>query len=235
MNELVEQRVRHGAGRRLLVQSRGAGGHKDQGVDRRGEAVRLARILTVAPLGVAADRVEDHAAHHPVAPGDRVRQAGQRHQRVHKPRVALAPQPRLHAAHRGAYHQTQVVYAEPLRQQPMLRAHHIVVGVARKARTQAVAGLARTAVPDAIGKDEEVARRVEQLPRAEQDARELVAQKGLPSPTRAMQEQHRVPRDPRRVAGQCAERSVVQPQLRQPLAALEGEVVDQEVALHRRW
>jgi hypothetical protein len=46
-----------------------------------------------------------------------------------------------------------VVHAQPLREQQVLRAHHVVVGVLGKTRMQAIARLARPAMPDAIGTD----------------------------------------------------------------------------------
>ena len=69
---------------------------------------------------------------HPVAAGDLRRQARERHQRVHEVRIALAPQPGVHAAHRRAHHEPQVVDAEALGDQPVLRLDHVVVAVARE-------------------------------------------------------------------------------------------------------
>ena len=73
-------------------------------------------------------------------------------------------------------HQPQVVHLQPVDQHGVLRAHHVVVGVFRKPRVQAVARLARFAVADAVGQDDEVARGVEQLAGAEQLAAEGLRQ-----------------------------------------------------------
>ena len=64
----------------------------------------------------------------------------------------------------------------------MLRAHHVVVGVLRKPRVQAVARLARLAVADAVRQDDEISRGVEQLARPEQLAAEGLREKPAPVP-----------------------------------------------------
>ena len=61
-----------------------------------------------------------------------------------------------------------MVHLEPFGEERVMRSHHVVVRVLREARVQAVARLARLAVPDAVGQDDEVSRRIENLSRAEQ-------------------------------------------------------------------
>ena len=72
-----------------------------------------------------------------------------------------------------------MVHLQPVDEQRVLRADHVVVGVLGKARVQAVARLARLSVADAVRQDDEVARRVEQLAGAEQLAAERLRQECL--------------------------------------------------------
>ena len=62
---------------------------------------------------------------------------------------------------------------EPFGHEAVLRSHHVVVIVLRKARMQPVAGLARPAVTDTVGKDDVVTARIEELPAAKQHVGEL--------------------------------------------------------------
>ena len=91
-------------------------------------------------------------------------------------RDTATPQPGVHAAHRRAHHQPQVVHLQAFRQQPVLGLDHVVVAVAREPRAQAVARLARLAVADVVGQDDEVLRGVERLAGAEQLAGEAVGE-----------------------------------------------------------
>ena len=55
-------------------------------------------------------------------------------------RISHAPDPGVHAAHRIADHQPQMLDAEALRDQAVLRIDHVVVIVFRKRRLHAVGG-----------------------------------------------------------------------------------------------
>jgi hypothetical protein len=66
-----------------------------------------------------------------------------------------------------------VVDPESVHEQAALRLDHVVVVVRGEAGMQAVAGLARTAVPDAVRQDHVEARRVERRARAVELVREL--------------------------------------------------------------
>ena len=68
-------------------------------------------------------------------------------------------------------------------------ADHVVVAVARELHPQAVAGLGRLAVADAVGQDDVVLRDVEQLARAEELAGELRLQELRAAAARAVQHQ----------------------------------------------
>ena len=100
------------------------------------------------------------------------RQTRERHQRVHERRIARGPHPGVHPAHGRAHHQAQVVHAQPLGYEPVLRFDHVDVAVTGEFGAQAVTRFARSAVADVVGQDDEVLRGVERLPRAEQLARE---------------------------------------------------------------
>ena len=92
-----------------------------------------------------------------------------------------------------------------------------------KPRVQAVARLARFAVADAVGQDDEVARRIEHLARAEQLAAEGTRQEARAGSAGAVQDQDRIAHDARGVAPRRAERSVVQFQRGQRFAASESK------------
>ena len=130
-----------------------------------------------------------------VAAGDLRRQAGERHQRVHEVRMALAPHPGVHAAHRRAHDQAQVIHAEAFGEQAVLRLDHVGVAVVRELRAQPVAGLGGFAVADAVGQHDEVLRRVERLARAEQLARELRPQELRAAAAGAVADEHRIAHD----------------------------------------
>jgi hypothetical protein len=127
------------------------------------------------------------------------RQAGQRHQRIHEIGVTFAPHPGLHAAHRRAHDQPQVIHPEALGEQPVLRIHHVVVAIAREFRAQAIAGLRRLAVADAVGHHDEVLVRVQDLPGAEQFAGEFGADELRTTAARAVSDEHGVAHDALRI------------------------------------
>jgi hypothetical protein len=107
--------------------------------------------------------------------------------------------------------------AESLGDEPVLREHHVVVVVARELRAQAVGRLRGVAGADRVGKDEEVLRRVERLPRAEQLAREWRRQHADSRPGRAVQDEHRL-------AGRRTNGRVVDSQRRNHLAGVKAKV-----------
>ena len=101
-------------------------------------------------------------------PADLNRVAGQRHERVDDTRVFLAPHPGLHAAHRKAHYQPQVVDSQFGRHQLMRRVNHVLVVIARKVRVQAITWLGGSPVSDLVRQDQEEPRGVEWLAGAEQ-------------------------------------------------------------------
>jgi hypothetical protein len=135
----------------------------------------------------------------------------------------------MHAAHRRAHHQAQVIDAQPPRQQRVLRLDHVGVAVVRKVRVHSVARLARVAVSDAVRQNDVVLRRVEQLAWAEQHAREIPTGERAARSRGAVQHHHRVPNDSRGVAPRLAHRDVVESQLGKRFAVGEFEVVNDVV------
>ena len=154
----------------------------------------------------------------PVPARDLGRQRGQRQQGVHELRVRLAPEPGVHPAHRGAHHQPQVIDLQPLGHQPVLGLDHVPVAVAGEAGAEPVAGLARPAVPDAVGEDEVVAGRVERLALAEELARELGPEEIGPAAGRPVQDEHGVADLAVLAPVRRAERAVMDAELGQRLA-----------------
>ncbi len=104
----------------------------------------------------------------------------------------LAPQPGVHAAHRGADDEPQVVDAEPLGEQPMLRLDHVAVAVVREPGVEAVARLARLAVADSVRQDDVEPRRVERLAGLEQLAGELGTDELGAAPGGPVEDEHGV-------------------------------------------
>src|SRR5450755_125102 len=91
--------------------------------------------------------------------------------------------------------------------QSILRFDHVDVAVMGKCRVQAVARLARLPVPDAIGKNDEIATRIERLPGTEQRACEFGSNELRAASTRSMQDEDRVAHKPLRIAFWRAERA----------------------------
>ena len=128
-----------------------------------------------------------------------------------------------------------MVHTEALRHEPVLRLDHVVIGVARKLSPKAVARLARLSVTDVIRQDDEVARRVEQLTRPKQLARESSADELRPAPAGAVHDQYGVPHHTLRILPWLAVRAVVDTQIRERFARREREVANDIVALRRLW
>jgi hypothetical protein len=106
----------------------------------------LMRVIAVVPGGIVADRLHGHVAPHTVAG----------RQRVGEVRVGLAPDEGLHTAHRGAEDESKMVDLQAVNKHLVLRADHVVVGVAGKLHAEAVGRLAGLAVADVVGEDDEV-------------------------------------------------------------------------------
>ena len=88
---------------------------------------------------------------------------------------------------------------------------------------------------DVVGKDDEVARGVEQRCPAEQFAGKLGPDELRAASAGAVHDQHGVAHDAGCVAFGLAQCSVVNPQLRKTLARPELEVIQDEVMLFGRW
>src|SRR5579885_1917252 len=106
--------------------------------------------------------------------------------------MSLEPDPGMHAAHRGAHEQPEVIDFQRLGEQKVLRFDHIVIVVMRKARVQPIAGLAGMAGTDSIGKDDEVPAGVEKLARAEQNSGEVLCNELLPGSSCTVKNHSRV-------------------------------------------
>ena len=100
---------------------------------------------------------------------------------------------------------------------------------------QAVARLARVAVADVVGQDDEELRGVERLARPEQLAGELARPTNCAAGAAgAVHDQHRVAHHALRVLRTACRGAVVHPQLGQRLAGREPEVSEDVVAFSRR-
>ena len=117
-----------------------------------------------------------------------------------------------------------------LGEQPVLRGDHVVVRVLREFRMQPIAGLTRSAVPNAVGQHDEILRAVEQLAGCEEFAGIRGGKKAAPRPAGAVQNHDRVANDASGIALRCAERGVVESQLGESFTRAKGEILDDEVA-----
>jgi hypothetical protein len=133
----------------------------------------------------------------------------------------------VHAAHRIADHEPQVLYAESFLDQAVLRVDHVLVIVFRKRRLHAVGRLRRFSVADAVGNDDVVFRRIQRLAGAEQLAREARRQHARRRAARTVQHQHRL-------TGRLADGGIMKAQFRHRFAGVEFEIFCDPVALLRR-
>ncbi len=111
-----------------------------------------------------------------------------------------------------------MVHAQALGEQLVLGLDHVVVVVVWEVRVQAVGGLGRLAVADAVGEHDEIARRVEQAAGREQHLRELRPDEVLALAAGAVQDHHRIDHMAGGVAPRGPEGGVVNPELGQALA-----------------
>jgi hypothetical protein len=126
-----------------------------------------------------------------------------------------------------------MVYLQPINQQLMLRGHHVVVVVMRKSHMQSIAGFAGLPMPDPIRQDDVVARRVEQLARPKQHARELRRDELLARASGSVKHHDRVRNSAAGIALRRAEGRVVQPQAGQHFTGTEVKVLRDVIAFGR--
>src|SRR4030095_15486365 len=123
---------------------------------------------------------------------------------------------------------------QPVGEQRVLGADHVVVGVFRKLRSQAIARLARLSVADAIRQDDEVLRGIENLAWAKQLPAEGPRQEAPAGAAGAMTDPDGIAHHARCVAARRADGAVMQFQFWERFAGTEGEVPRGEVAFDRR-
>src|SRR5256714_749799 len=99
-----------------------------------------------------------------------------------------------------------------------------------KARVRPVGRLAQTAVPNPVGQDDEIPRRVEQTAATEEHACELWSQERAPRPARAVHDEDGVAHHTSRVAHGSPDGRVVQLQFRQRLVAPETKIAYDVIA-----
>src|SRR5467141_4798035 len=136
----------------------------------------------------------------------------------------------MHAAHRCAEDQAQMVYGEALAEKLVVSGNHVVIVVLREVSMQPVAWLRRFPVTNAVGKNDVVAIRIEKLPGSEELPGKLRLEELLSRAAGAVENQDGVCDAALRVAHRLAKRHVVQSQFRQRLARPEFEILDDEIA-----
>src|SRR5262245_66575383 len=127
--------------------------------------------------------------------------------------MPLSPKPRVHAAHRGAHHEPEMIDAETLTDQAVLGFDHVHVAVVGETGPQSVAWLTRLAVTDAVGKDQEIPLGIEESARAEQLTGETRTHVLCSAAAGAVEDEHGVADRSFFVAFGLATRLVVQPEL----------------------
>src|SRR5207248_6752588 len=125
----------------------------------------------------------------------------------------------------------KMIHAEPFSEQAMVRGNHVVVIVLGKVRVQAVAGLRRFSVADAVRKNDVVARSIEKLARAEQFARKNGREELMTGAAGAVQDQDRVGDAALRVLCRSSQCHVMKAQFGQRFAGTELEILHNKVAL----
>lgn len=140
----------------------------------------------------------------------------------------------MHRAHRGAHHQLERGEPEPLGDELVLQPHHVGVAVLRKLHAQAVTRLARLAVADVVGQDDEVLLGIERLAFPEQPPAIRGAQEPNARSAGAVQDQDAVTHHAVGVLPRRAHGPVVNLHRRQAFAAAEREIARDEIAFDRR-
>src|SRR5262245_27666041 len=127
-----------------------------------------------------------------------------------------------------------MVHAQALGDETEVRLDHGAVAVVRASRGQTVARFAPPAIADPIWQHDEMRAGIEQLTISEQLAGEFVADELCSCAARAMQDEDGVADEPLRVAHGPAERTIVQPKLRQRFTGRESESCENEIPFHGR-
>ena len=140
----------------------------------------------------------------------------------------------MHAAHRRAEEEAQALDPQHVRRHPMLRLDHVAVVIVREAGVQAVAGLGRAAVADAVDHHDVILGDVQRLAGAEHAGREAGAHEAQPIAARAVEQQHRIVDLALRILVRRAQRLVADAQGRQALAGPEAEVLEGRLMRCRR-
>jgi hypothetical protein len=132
------------------------------------------------------------------------------------------------------HYQPRMIDAKSVGQQPILRFHHVDVTVARKFRVQPVARLARFADTDSVWQHDKKSRRVERLIFTEQFTGEFRLDGLRAAASRPMHDENGISDFSLCVFLDLAQRSIMNPQLRQSFTRCELEILDRIVAFARR-
>ena len=192
---------------------------------------RVLVVIAVVPAGILADRFGGDAALNPVAAADLDRLAGDRNEAVHQVGIHVSPHPGVHPAHGRAHDEAQVLDAETFGHELVLGRDDVLIAVMGELGAQAVARLAGAAAADTVRQDDEVLRRVERLAGGEQLVGKRGHQPGLAAGARAVEQDHRIGDVAGRVALRRSQRRVMLLEVGMHLAALEAEILDDEIGL----
>jgi hypothetical protein len=96
---------------------------------------------------------------------------------------------------------------------------------------KAVARLARLAVPNVVGKDDEVSGRVQQLPGTKENTAKLRGQESASAAPSAVEDEYGISHYPSRIPARRPERAAVKLQFGHFLTALKAEAANRELSL----
>ena len=188
---LVDQCIGLGAGRGLTLPAQiaaiGTGGIKHIGDSGH---FGLGGVIAAIVIGIGLDGFDHQTAHHPVAAGHGCRLRGQRHQRIHHIGIAHAPYPGMHAAHRIAENQPQMLDPQALCHQPVLGIDHVVVIIGGEVGFEPVRRLGGLSRSQRIRQDDEITLCIKRLALAEQLSAKPFRQHALGRARGAVQDQH---------------------------------------------
>ena len=140
--------------------------------------------------------------------------------------MQLAPQPRVHSAHRRAHDEPRVIHSESFGEQTVIRLNHVDITVMREFRVHAIARLARFAVTDPVRQHDEIFRRVERLILSKQFAGKFRANKLRAAARCPVHDENGIGSLALRVFLRFPQCSIMDTQLRQCFARLKFEIAN---------
>ncbi len=214
------------AGGNATLQLPGATGHPEHGGISAAQAYcGFLGIIPAFPGRVCLYALDCGIAGDTVTATDLDGFAGVRLAGVHEIGISLGPDPAVHCAHGCPQDQAKVIDAHLLGHNGIIRLDHIIVRILREFHVQTVAGFARFAMADAIGKDDKIFSGVEGLAGFEEMAGEELVDKIMAVAGRAVHDIYSIDDLAALIFDGMAKGRIVQFEYRERcLSALEREI-----------